>query len=144
MADTQRGDFKDLKCSDCGRPGCSFQHWGSMVPEGPIGNFCWSCWFARNADFDATGAVKPLGTIWRKVPDEFLNKAITVRTGSGSIYKLGKPNAKGLRTVSLTRTGKMPLHFKRAIIILLSVGANMCLLVSGKNDYITNKVVSIE
>jgi len=142
MADTKRGDFKDLKCSDCGNPGCSFQHLGPMVPYGSIGNFCWSCWLARSADFDATGEVKPLGIVWRKVPDEFSNKAIAVKTESGSTYKLGKPNTKGLRTVS--RVGKASLHFKQATIILLSVGANMCLLVPGDDDWTTTKVVSIE
>jgi hypothetical protein len=142
MADVMRGDFKDLKCSDCGRTGCVFRDWSPTVPGDKIGNFCWSCWLARNVDFNATKVVKPWGTIWRKVPDEFLDKGIKVITKSGSIYNFSRPDAKGLRMVS--RTNKTPLHFQRATIILLSAGTNMCLLIPGEDDYITTNVVSMK
>ena len=94
MADTKRGYFPEMICSDCGVKGCSFIHWGDMLPNDVLGRFCSECWTARFVDFDETGIAKPLGTVWRIVPQEFVDKAITVRTESGAIYILGEPLGK--------------------------------------------------
>ena len=41
MADTTKGYWPEESCSDCGEKGVViFKHWGSLVPEGEIGNLC--------------------------------------------------------------------------------------------------------
>jgi len=115
LADTRRGDFPKEKCDDCGRPGCCFQHWGSLVPNGESGNFCIFCWEERQRRRGGT----PLGIKPPGVPEQFLDKAITVTTKSGSIYKFGLPNEKGLRSISYN---KAELGFERCDIICLVIG----------------------
>ena len=51
MADTIRGNFSNVTCSDCGsEDSVCFQHWGPLVPEGEVGYFCGFCWEARQDD----------------------------------------------------------------------------------------------
>jgi len=148
MADTKRGDFPELICSDCGRKGCSFVHFGDLVPEGEVGNFCFACWLARDTDFGETGVVKPLGTLWRLVPKEFADKEIKVKTESGSTYILRAPmrgNKFQYRTV-LRENNELP--FNAAAILLLRIGKSMCLNTYrgdiSERLWITSPVVSIE
>lgn len=62
MADTMRGDFPKVICSDCGVEGCVFKHWGPLVPSGVVGSFCWDCWDDRRATVhDKNEEPKPLG-----------------------------------------------------------------------------------
>jgi len=117
MADTTRGDFPEAICSDCGKKGCCFKHWGPRVPNGKLGSFCWFCWGGRQT----FNSGKPLG---QKPPGpEGLGSCqLEVITTSGSVYILGEPNEKGLRDISgkegfiglceilLLRKGE-PFHF---------------------------------
>lgn len=119
MVDTLRGDFPEKKCSDCGILGCDFKHWGSMVPKGKEGYFCWFCWNERVDGKTKTKTVKPLGAKPPGVSEEFLNKAITVITETGSVYKFGLPDKKGMRTVS---HNEEELEFERCDILCLIVG----------------------
>ncbi|MDP3901833.1 MAG: hypothetical protein Q8Q37_02580 [bacterium] len=60
MADTSHGDFPDKYCSDCGQRGCSFLHWGPLVPSSTVGNFCDKCMLGRNRDYDKNKPARPL------------------------------------------------------------------------------------
>lgn len=145
MADTKRGDFPEKICNDCGKKGCIFIHWGELVPEGKIGNFCWICWLVRNVDFEETKIAKPLGYNWKLVPEEFANKEITVKTESGSVYIIDKPRPSGWRKVS-RKDNELP--FTSVVIRLLRVGKNMCLDTlssdQAERGWITSPVVSIQ
>ncbi len=64
MPDTQRGDFGDVSCSDCGdeEKGLVFiKHWGPLIPAGDAGLFGPNCWVARML-LDGKGKPRPLGT----------------------------------------------------------------------------------
>ena len=62
MADSERGDFGDTACSDCGEKGeVCVKHWGPLVPEGVIGYFDQRCLNARNEDSIAGRPPRPLG-----------------------------------------------------------------------------------
>jgi hypothetical protein len=71
MADTIRGDFPGISCSDCGEVGeVWFQHWGPLVPIATIGWFDLKCFRARKEDYDQNRPVRPLGIMAEKIPDE--------------------------------------------------------------------------
>lgn len=62
MADTCRGDFPDIPCSDCGKVGEVFmKHWGPLVPSGKVGAFDGDCWQARMDDYNSGRPIRPLG-----------------------------------------------------------------------------------
>lgn len=61
MADTIRSAQENINCSDCGRLGTEFRHWGPLVPEGASGNFCGFCWHERNKDSNQGDLPRPLG-----------------------------------------------------------------------------------
>lgn len=62
MADTVRGDFPDVACSDCGEVGgVCFRHWGPLVPAGERGYFCGYCWSTRHEDAEQNRPPRPLG-----------------------------------------------------------------------------------
>ena len=56
MADTILGDFPDSICSDCGKKGCTYKHWGPLAPDGK--SFCLECWHKRVDYYNKYG--KPL------------------------------------------------------------------------------------
>ncbi|MFH1582183.1 MAG: hypothetical protein ABIA08_00235 [bacterium] len=144
MVDTKRGYFPEMMCSDCGVKGCSFIHNGDTVPEGTLGCFCSECWTARVIDFNETGITKPLGTVWRLMPQEFVDKAIRVQTGSGAVYMLGEPlkETSSLVTpiqkqLALHRTvlkEGINLSFTHAAIMLLRIGESMFLTYFNKEE----------
>ena len=122
MADTARGDWPDEKCSDCKKKGVYFQHWGSMVPPGKVGQFCGDCWEARMDDCNSGKPARPLGQMApQKTKTEIPTKAITVIT-KNSTYRLGEVNEKGERTIS---RDEKPLNFTRCRIIFLALGKDM-------------------
>ena len=137
MADTKRGDFPEKICSDCGVKGCYFIHNGELVPAGSIGYFCSECWMARLTDFEETGIAKPLGTIWRLVPEEFAGRELMVKTKSGAVYVLGKPLKETNYLVTSLQKQLGPcrpvqkqgtkLPFDYAAIILLRINKSMLL-----------------
>ena len=62
MADTERGDYGNIACSDCGKTGeVCLKHWGPLVPEGKVGYFDQGCMNARNEDSIAGRPPRPLG-----------------------------------------------------------------------------------
>lgn len=60
MADTIRGGGPDIECSDCGREGTVFKHWGPLVPSGVVGDFCVECWGTRQKHYLNHGTPKPM------------------------------------------------------------------------------------
>ena len=155
MADTKRGYFTEMICSDCGVKGCSFIHWGEMLPAGTMGCFCFECWIIRLTDFDETRERKPLGVIWRLVPQEFIDKAIMVRTRSGAVYMLGKPLNKTSFLVTplqkqlalhrpVVKKGES-LSFDYAAIMLLRMGKSMLLSYFSEEELrAINKLETVE
>jgi len=51
MPDTLRGDFSNQHCGDCGKKGCTFYHFGPLVPPGKTMFFCDDCWAKRTNFF---------------------------------------------------------------------------------------------
>lgn len=60
MPDTYRGDFKDAVCSDCGKTGCLFIHFGPLSPNGKTLHLCGGCWTDRAAFYEKEGYAKPV------------------------------------------------------------------------------------
>lgn len=61
MADCTIRQFEAHEhCSDCGKKGIHFAHWGELVPTGTSGKFCGLCWKARLDYFFHFGSPKPL------------------------------------------------------------------------------------
>ncbi|MFA5714486.1 MAG: hypothetical protein WC998_01935 [Candidatus Paceibacterota bacterium] len=146
MADTQRGDFPNTPCSDCGELGTTFQHTGRLVPEGEKGNFCLFCWKQRMLIVDRKESPKPLGIKPPGVPKEFSDKTIKATTQTGSIYEFGTPNKKGERTVFCSTRD---LGFAYCRILSLIVGEDLWLKsadgeTSVPHFWVTTRVVSIE
>ena len=141
MADTERGNFPDEKCSDCGEIGCCFKHWGPLVPEGKIGFFCPFCFSERGKLAEPISlGIKPPG-----IPKEFLNKDIEVTTQSGSVYRLGVVSGKTEERIVFCKQRK--LNFTRARVICLVVGRSLFLKprsCENVNLFQTSTVVSIK
>lgn len=65
MADTVTGHFEKVPCSDCGDAELGevcYNHWGPLVPPGEVGYFGPSCMAARDREWRAGFAPRPLGT----------------------------------------------------------------------------------
>lgn len=124
MPDTRRGNFQDVECSDCGEKGCTFQHWGPLVPKEKLGSFCWFCWTERDEAYKRGENPKSLGIQPPGIPEEFLNKKIEVTTESGSVYELALTEKEQERIVSCNRR---KLHFTRARVICLAIGKSLFL-----------------
>lgn len=144
--DTSRGNYPDEICSDCGEKGCTFKHWGPLVPEGETGVFCTFCWNEREDAHEKGEPAKPLGVKPPGVPEVFKDKTINVTTQSGSVYHFGEPNEKVERTVSCNRRA---LDFSKCKIICLVHGKNLWLRPIDSSDpelhmWRTSAVVSIE
>lgn len=146
MVDTERGNFPDTPCSDCGETGTAFRHWGTLVPEGTTGNFCMFCWDQRHEAEKRGEPPKPLGVKPPGVPKEFDDRAIKVTTQSGSIYEFSKPNEKKERTVSCAAKN---MGFSTCRILCLIIGESLWIKpLNGKDPglhlWTTSSVVSIE
>ena len=62
MPDTERGDFPNTPCSDCGKIGGVYiRHWGPLVPQGKVGYFDQDCLMKRRDDSNLGRPVRPLG-----------------------------------------------------------------------------------
>ena len=62
MADTIRTFSPDATCDDCGVLGCSWHHWGPLVPKtARVLNFCDNCWTERQGYYVVHNCPKPLG-----------------------------------------------------------------------------------
>jgi hypothetical protein len=121
MADTERGDFPNEICSDCGEKGCIFKHWGPLVPEGKIGSFCGYCWTRRNK---SESHRIPLGFQPPGIPEEFIKRNLKVKTKSGAIYHLRVTDKDDERIVTKEAHD---LDFAKARVICLQVGESMWL-----------------
>lgn len=119
MADTIRGSFPEKTCSDCSRKGCWFTHWGPLVPKGESGSFCWFCWTLRLSSNQG----KPLGQQPPGEAKELKNSCLKITTKNGSVYRLEKPNEKGLRKISCK---SRVLGFGLCKILLLEMGESFC------------------
>lgn len=144
MPDTQRGDFHDVRCSDCGEMGSNFSHWGPLVPKGTVGNLCLFCWTERYEAVNTRGdKPRPLGVKPPGIPQNFLNKKIRVETKSGSVYILTPADKKNEVEVSCDsrNTG-----FTKARVMCLSVGKSLFLKPRDGDDlglWQTTPIVSI-
>lgn len=118
MADTMRGNFPDLICSDCGEKSCTFKHWGPLVPKGQIGSFCCFCWSERQDRASRGEDPLPFGVQPPGIPEEFANRALEVITKSKSVYYLYLTGEKDERVVSRDRGG---LSFTRARVLCLEI-----------------------
>lgn len=123
MADTTRGDFRDLICSDCGEKGCTFRHWGPLVPKGEIGSFCWFCWEQRQERAERGEAPLLFGVQPPGIPAEFANHTISVETESKALYFLRLTRKKDERIIWRERSGISSfLHFNMARVMHLEIG----------------------
>ena len=130
MPDTRRRAYTDqsLVCSDCGEKGVDWSHKGDLLPEGSQESpdewkhFCAFCYSQRQDRQKKGEQPLPLGVKPPGVPKEFFNKAIRVKTKSGSIYNFGVPNKKSVRTVSNT---VRRLNFTECKVLLATVGTTM-------------------
>lgn len=61
MPDTIREDRPNTHCSDCDVLGTAIRHWGPLVPDGEVGDFCPTCWTLRNSTYSQSKKVLPLG-----------------------------------------------------------------------------------
>ena len=147
MADTTKGYWPEESCSDCGEKGVViFKHWGSLVPEGEIGNLCLFCSNERNKDCKEGKTPVPFG---RKPFIEycFIPEKIRVATKSNSVYRFGKPREGKIRTV--VRDNKA-LPFSLCRIICLKERKPLYLITVDGNDkgeipaWISSNVLSIE
>lgn len=132
MADTARGDFQDVVCSDCGEKGCAFVHNGPLVPVGTSGHFCWFCWLNRQEWFEDHDSCLPLGNQPPGIPEEFSSDITEVKTESGSTYFLFKTCRENERIVF--KAGK-ELDFRRARVICLRIGKGLWLRPRDSDDH---------
>jgi len=141
MADTTRGSFPKKICSDCGRRGCCFIHWGPMVPKGESGSFCWFCWGLRLT----FNRAKPLGRTPPGENKELKKFCLKITTRNNSVYRLEKPNEEGLRRISCN---SRVLGFGLCKILLLEIGDSFCVWEYNPENYSkgwsTSPVVEIE
>ena len=144
MADTIKGDFPDAKCSDCGEMGCTFKHWGPLVPKNTVGSFCLFCWRERNDSNKEGKEPKPLGIQPPGIPQEFLNKKLKVKTESGSVYELTPTdNIDELLVLCDSKnTG-----FTKARVLNLSIGKSLFLKPRDGDNlslWYTTPIISVE
>jgi len=115
-------------CSDCGEKGTDYGHRGDLLPESERSeqwkNFCAFCFQQRQERRKRVEPPLPLGVKPPGVPKEFFNKAIRVKTESGSIYDFGVPNEESVRTVS---NAVRKLNYTKCKVLLATVGTAMWL-----------------
>lgn len=148
MADTVRGDFPNLICSDCGEKGCGFKHRsddGALVPKGEFGYFCGFCWQQRNEAYDSGESAKPLGMKPLGVPKEFLGKPLMVTTSSGSVYILGLGDNEQNPQEVIVCCEKRDIFFARAKVLRLTLGKTLWLKMCDEEGghWHTSRVISI-
>lgn len=119
IADTIRGSFPEKICSDCGKKGCMFSHWGPLVPKGESGSFCWFCWSLRQT----VNRRKPLGIKPPGEAKELQKTSLKITTENGSVYRLTEPNKENLRKIYCDNRD---LDFTLCKILLLKKGESFC------------------
>lgn len=117
-------------CSDCGEKGTDYGLRGNWLPKSEGSeewkHFCAFCYHQRNEHMERGEPPLLLGTKPPGVPAEFFEKAIRVKTESGSVYEFGIPNKEGIRTVS---NSARKLNFTMCKIFLAAVRKQMWLRV---------------
>lgn len=112
------------------------------MPEGEVGLFCAFCWSERVKNYENGKEPKSLGTK-PIIEASFIGKKIRVETKSGAIYRFGKSNEKGIRTVHRNQT----LPFDFCGILCLTEGKPIYLISIKGNKrtgwWITTEVLSI-
>lgn len=126
MADTARGDYPDLICSDCGEKGCSFKYLESRSPSGETVPFCTFCYEQREERQERGEESLLLGVKPSGIPEKFAGRVLGVKTESGSFYSL-KPIEGKKDECIIFRRNKKPLHFSKARVICLKIGESMVL-----------------
>jgi len=62
MADTSKANFSHVICTDCGKKGCLFLHWGRLVPDEVPHGFCETCMTKRIDYYNQHNEPMPLPT----------------------------------------------------------------------------------
>ena len=141
IADTIKGSFPEKICSDCGKKGCLFIHWGPLVPSGESGTFCPLCMSFRQS----VNMKKPLGVKPPGEAEEFKNSSLKIETENGSIYRLMEPNKEGLRKIYCDNR---ELGFVLCKILLLKIGKSLCVwqynIENRSNVWQTSRVTKTE
>ncbi len=123
---------QDKTCSDCGEKGTDHGIRGGLLPVDPQRSpdewldFCDFCYQQRSERTRRGESPLPLGVKPPGVPKEFFDKAIRVKTKSGSIYELSAPDEKGVRIIS--NAVRKPNYTKCKVLFAI-VGAAMWLRV---------------
>ena len=68
MADTILGEFTEMNCSDCGKKGCTYRHWGPLAPAGTVMTVCIACWNDRVTYYEQHGTAKPVASQEKSKP----------------------------------------------------------------------------
>ncbi len=147
MPDTRIRAHTDqsLACSDCGERGIDISHRGDLLPKGSQESpdewkhFCAFCYSQRQDRQKRGEQPLPLGVKPPGVPKEFFDKAIRVKTESGSIYDFGVPNKKSVRTVS---NAVRELNYTECKVLLANVGTIMWLRVVNDPEKDSSHLVS--
>jgi hypothetical protein len=107
MNDTFCGNFLHAVCSDCGEKGCSYKHWGLLVPKGKLGQFCHFCWSQRMERKMRHGETRlPLGIRPPGIPEKFSGQGFKVTTKDKTIYRLRSVNVGNNEVVIVSVNGK--------------------------------------
>ena len=113
-------------CSDCGEKGTDYGLRGDLLPESEKSEewkpFCAFCYNQRSERLGEKEPQLPLGVKPPGVSKEFLNKAIRVKTESGSIYEFGTPDEQNVRFVS---NAVRRLNYTKCKIFLATIGKSM-------------------
>lgn len=71
MPDTINVSLENTPCSDCREVGMvCMTHFGSLVPEGEVGNFCQECWRQRNEEEQNGLEPRPIVELVTTIPDK--------------------------------------------------------------------------
>ncbi|HUT96195.1 MAG TPA: hypothetical protein VMW82_01335 [Candidatus Paceibacterota bacterium] len=122
LNDTSYGSFLYAVCSDCGDKGCSFSHWGILLPKGKIGKFCHFCWDNRlekrkHGEIRLALGIQPPG-----IPEIFHGCCLWVLTEDKMLYQLRPVNG-GKNEVFIVSVNRKESNYEiRARVMRLQIG----------------------